>query len=80
MMKADKNNKTAPDSNFSTGAKALFVIIVGVVGISLLITTIPIILPLFWIGMVIAGGLAILWGIIELLGFGINTVKKCKRR
>ena len=80
MMKADKNNKNvALDSNFSTGAKALLAIVVGVVGVSLLIAALPIILPLLWIGLILVAGLAVLWGVIELLGFGINTIKKCKK-
>ena len=78
MMKINKDNNVAPDSNFSTGAKALLVIIVCVVGISLLIAALPIIIPVIWIVIVIAGVLAILWGVIELLGCGINSIKKCK--
>jgi len=75
MMKATNNNNCT--SNLGTGVKAFSMILIGLCALALAAASLPIILPLLWMFLVMAGGIGVVLGFVWLLGFVVNL---CKRK
>ena len=79
MMKASGDNNEY-SGDFATGLKALVVIILCIAAIGLLLSALPIIIPMIWLALIIVAFGAMLFCFIQLLGWSINKCNKLRKK